>query len=53
MKNTEMNYQAMYESKLTDKETAMDLVKSHDRVMAFFSAEEDLTDSRKPCIIKR
>lgn len=43
MKNTEMNYQAMYESKLTDKETAMDLVKSHDRVMVYGGANVFLT----------
>lgn len=38
-----MDYQAMYAAKLTDKETAMDLVKSHDRIMVYGGANVFLT----------
>ncbi len=38
-----MDYQAMYRAKLTDKETAMDLVHSGDRVMTYGGANVFLT----------
>ena len=38
-----MDYKAMYKSKLTDKETAMDLVRSHDRIMVYGGANVFLT----------
>ena len=33
-----MNYEGIYRSKLTDKSTAMDLVKSNDRIMVYGGA---------------
>ena len=38
-----MDYQAMYAAKLTDKETAMNLVRSHDRIMVYGGANVFLT----------
>ena len=36
--NSAMNYEGIYRSKLTDKSTAMDLVKSNDRIMVYGGA---------------
>lgn len=38
-----MNYEAMYRARLTDKETAMNLVRSHDRIMVYGGANVFLT----------